>query len=254
MKRNYIILFLFAITSLLIWYTFRRQATQQCPASDSIIVGTNAEYQPFTFIKNKEIVGLDIDIAQEVCNRLGKKMILRDMAFTALIPALQIGNVQIAAAGMTPSPARAQHVFFTQPYLKGDKLLIVNQANNPPLKTVADLNEKKVVVNEGYVSDAYMSTKKGPELIRLSNPAAGFLALKTGRAQAFVIAASSAQPFFQKHGKDQFNVHEIEGTGNEYALAVSKKYDTLHADIQKVLDAMIDDGTIQKIKTKWGFK
>ncbi|MFC1845493.1 substrate-binding periplasmic protein [Candidatus Dependentiae bacterium] len=254
MQRGVTIAILLAASSFLIWFTVWRKPTVPISTTDSIIVGTNAEYQPFTFIKNNRIVGIDIDIAAEICKRLDKKMALKDMSFTALIPALQTGTVQLVAAGMTPTPERAQRVLFTKPYLEGDELLIIALSKNPPINNVDELNNKKVIVNEGYVSDSFMSERKGALLQRLPNPAAGFLALKTGRGDAFVIARSSAQPFFEMHGQKEFSITPIEGSGNKYALAISKKYPELLTPVQETLDAMAQDGTLSQIKSKWGFK
>lgn len=254
MQRGVVITILLAASSFLIWFTILRKPSIPALNADSIIVGTNAEYQPFTFIKNNRIVGLDIDIAAEICKRLDKKMILKDMSFTALIPALQTGSVQIVAAGMTPTPERSKRVLFTKPYLEGDELLIVTLSKNQLINNIDELKDKKVIVNEGYVSDAYMSEKKGLLLQRLPNPAAGFLALKSGRGDAFVIARSSAEPFFEIHGKQEFAITTIAGTSNKYAIAVSKKYPLLLDKVQEILNAMEQDGTLTKIKTQWGFK
>ena len=73
------------------WITKKKPAQTYDPTK--IIVGTNAEYPPFSFVKNDTIVGFDIDIAQEVCKRLNKKMVLIDMPFDALLPKIQLGQV-----------------------------------------------------------------------------------------------------------------------------------------------------------------
>lgn len=255
MKRGFIIALLLAASSFLVWYSIRKRSATPKPApADSIIVGTNAEYRPFTFIKGNQIVGFDIDIASEVCNRLGKQMVLKDMGFTTLIPALQLGTVQLVAAGMTPTPERARSVLFTKPYLEGDDLLILSLAKNPQITSLEQLSGKNVIVNEGYVSDSFMSEQKGPILQRLPNPATGFLALRSGRGDAFVIARSSAQPFFERYGKQDFHITPIKESANQYALAISKKYPELLEKVQKVLDQMTQDGTLDKIKAKWAFK
>lgn len=254
MQKSAAIAILLATSSFLIWFTVWKKPSVTPSSVDSIIVGTNAEYQPFTFIKDNRIVGFDIDIAYEVCKRLEKKMVLKDMAFTALIPALQTGTVQMVAAGMTPTPKRSQRVLFTKAYLEGDELLIINLSKNPPIQNVEGLNGKKVIVNEGYVSDTYMSAKDGPILQRLANPAIGFLALKAGRGDAFVITSISAEPFFKLHDKKEFNITQVEGTGNRYALAISRKYPELRVQVQKALDDMEQDGTLNNIKEKWELK
>ncbi len=255
-KKNYILLIgtLLAASSLLLWNSFKKKPSQKIKINNTIIVGTNAEYRPFTFKENDKIVGFDIDIAREVAKRLNKKIELKDMSFTALIPALQFGTVQFVAAGMTASEERAKQAYFTKPYLEGDMLLIISLAKKTPIKTVDDLKRKTAIVNEGYVSDTYMSQQKDVNLLRLPNPAIGLAALKTGRGDAFVIAESSAEPFFQQHGRKDFSITPIEGTSNSYSLTISKKYPELFSKIETILDKMKNDGTLYKIKVKWGLK
>jgi len=213
-----------------------------------LVVGTNAEFPPYCFIQNGEIVGFDIDVAKEVCHRLDKEISLKDMPFDALIPELALGTVDFVAAGMSPTVERAKRVLFTQPYVIGDPLVIVTMAK--PL-TLEELVGKTVVVNEGYTSDLFLSKKEGMHLVRLANPADAFLALDSGRADAFVTAKSSFESFLRQNPNSQYVISKIDDTDQECALAVSKLHPDLLVHIQKALDAMETDGTIEKFKKTW---
>ena len=96
-----------------------------------------------------------------------------------------------------------------------------------------------------------MSKIKEISLLRLPSPTEGFLALNSGRADAYVIAQSSAKRIFEKQGAENFNSTEIEGTGETYALAISKEYAQLLDPIQDALNFMEKDGTINELKKKW---
>ncbi len=239
------------ISIIAFWYTTRKKSVPI--ESNTIIVGTNAEYPPFTFMDNNTIVGFDIDIAREVCRRLGKTMELKDMSFDALIPKIQLGQLHMIAAGMTATPERAQQVLFTKPYLTGDPLLIIALAKNSSVKSVNDLHGKEVVVNEGYTADFYMSSLEGPIIKRLPGPADAFLALQSERAYAFVAAQSTVQPFLEQYGKEQFQIVPIEGSSDNYSLVISKYHSNLLLHVQRVLDEMTEDGTLENLKKKWNF-
>ena len=219
---------------------------------NTIIVGTNAEYPLYYFIKSDEIIGFDIDVAREVVKRINKKMILQDMPFDALIPAIQLGKVHMIAAGMTPTKQRAKRVHFTKPHLKGDPLIIVTLKNAKKVATVDDLKGEDVVVNEGYTADFYMTKYENSiDVKRLATPAEAFLALRSKRAAAFVTARSSVQPFFEQYGEQEYRIVQIKDTSDEYALAISKKHSDLLPQIQKVLDEMQQDGTLDTLRKKW---
>jgi len=234
-------------------YKFNAKKAEPAHANnDTIIVGTNAEFPPFTFInEDNEIVGFDIDIAKEVIKRMGKTIEIKDRSFDMLIPEAQNGSIQIIAAGMTATPERAQQIIFTQPYLKGDPLVIITLKKNL-ISTISDLTNHEVIVNEGYTSDTYMSGQPGVIIKRLPSPAESFLDLQTEKSFAYVSAFNAAKPFIDKIGQDQFNIFTIDGTNENTAMAISKQYPELLPIIQPILDAMEVDGTIALLKKKWG--
>ncbi|MGM0440596.1 MAG: transporter substrate-binding domain-containing protein [Chlamydiota bacterium] len=215
------------------------------------VIGTNAEYPPYCFVDRGEVVGLDIDIAAEVCHRLGKEMKIKDIpSFDAIIPEVIFDKVHFLAAGMTPTPERSKRVLFTRPYLTQDALVVI-----VPEASDNSLEGKRVVVSEGYTADLYISSQdiEGMKLIRLANPAEGFLALKSNQADAFLAAESTWRDFESIQRASGFKAHKIPDTDQCYALAVSKKHPELLMQIQDVLDSMESDGTIKTLKEKWGF-
>lgn len=240
----------FLLSTIFIWYYSEKEDTIS-PHNNILTVGTNADYPPFSFIKEGKIVGFDIDVAQEVAHRLGKKMALRDMPFDALIFEAQQGTLDVIAAGMTSTPERAKKLLFTTPYIAGDPLIVITLAKSPQITAVNQLKGKEVVVNEGFVADTYMSEIDGVKLLRLPTVAEGFLTLQSGQVDAFVTARNSAQLFFEKYGKDGFNILPIGNTSDSYSLAIPLNKRELFDAIQKALYAMTQDGTLEKLKQKW---
>lgn len=220
------------------------QATQ-----DYFIVGTNTEFPPFSYIENGEIVGFDIDIAKEVSRRLGKELKFKDMPFDALIPELALGQVDFVAAGISITEERAKRVLFTEPYMNNDPLVIFSMTSTP--LSEEDLQGKTVVVVEGYVADLYMSEKSGFNLIRLPTQADAFLAVKCGRAAAFVTASTTVDQFTETQKNSKFLTYEIPGTSETCALVVPKSKPEVLVQLQTALDAMRQDGTLDLIKNKW---
>ena len=248
----YIIIALILGASAAVWYRAEKTIITTT-ALDTIVVGTNAEFQPFSFKEGDTITGFDIDVITHVLKRLNKKMILKDMPFDALVPEIQLGNIHIIAAGITPTQERAQRALFTQPHLTGNPLVIIS-LKDKALTSVEDLTGKTVVVNEGYVADSYMSDQPAVTLLRLSSAAVsdGMLALESGRADAFVTAIHPMKPYFNKYDSNSFSVTPIPATEESSAFAISKHYPELRHYIQVTLDRMEEDGTLNTLKTQWG--
>ena len=97
-----------------------------------------------------------------------------------------------------------------------------------------------------------MSKITGPIIKRLKSPADAFLALKSGRAFAFVTAQNTIAPVFAQYGSQALHLAAIPDTEEPASLAIAPQYKTLQAQIQKAQDAMKQDGTLEQLKKKWG--
>jgi len=236
-----------------IWFFSRKPTPRMAEQSiKTLLVGTNAEYPPFAFIENDEIVGFDIDVIKELAKRMGKSFTLSNMSFEALIPELQVGSIHVVVGGITPTPERSKRALFTLPHLENDQLMAVQKAGSQPITTAQDLNNSVVVVNQGYSSDHYVSDIKTKEMVRISSPlvSMGLLALESGQADVYVASKGALQPFLKK-SHNKYLITPIEQTGESSALAISKKYPQLYSQIQSTMGEMIKDGTIARLQKKW---
>lgn len=81
-------------------------------------LGTCALYEPYTFIYNNKITGLDIELALWIGKILGKRIEIIDMNFEGLIPALQAGKIDLAISSFNITEERKQYINFSSPYVK----------------------------------------------------------------------------------------------------------------------------------------
>lgn len=220
---------------------------------DTLLVGTNAEFPPFTYIQDGEVVGFDIDVAKEVCKRLKKEMKIKDVPFEAVIPDVITGQVHFVAAGVSHTEERAKKVLFPKAHLTNDPLIALRlkkEGNGTPI-SLQEMKGKRVIVNDGYTADLYLSAKTGLDLVRLATVADAFIALKSKRADYFVTAKSTFNAYALRQPIDQFEYSVLADNPENYSLAVSKKYPELLPEVEKALKAMTDDGTLKAIKKKW---
>ena len=251
------ILSLLALTFVASYFYVLRRPTTQFEAqnnNETLIVGTNAEYPPFSFMENDQIVGFDIDIIKAIATRLNKKITMKNMSFAALVPELQLGSIQVIAAGATPSEEKGKRVLFTSIYFGGDPLVAVQPKERAPISTGEGLKNHIVSVNQGYTADQYLSGLDELQVMRLSSPLVitGIMTLKSSQADVYVASKSALAPYFAKQTEQIYQVTPLEGTEETYALAISKKYPELYQSIEQELTKMLQDGTIETLKKKWG--
>lgn len=101
----------------------------------TLTVGTNAEFPPYEYYEEGKITGIDMDIMQAVCDKLGMELKIEDMAFDSVIPAVSTGKVDIGASGFTVTEERKKNVNFTDTYAKSKQVIIVRDTSATAEKT-----------------------------------------------------------------------------------------------------------------------
>lgn len=97
-------------------------------SNGKLVMATNAEFPPYEMHdEGDKIVGIDPDIFQALCDKLGYEAVIDDMAFDSIIPAIQAGKADIGMAGMTVDPDRLENVDFTDSYAKGVQVIITRK-------------------------------------------------------------------------------------------------------------------------------
>lgn len=93
----------------------------------TLIMATNAYFEPYEYYQGDKIVGIDADMAQAVCDVLGYELKIEDMEFDSIINAIQSGKADIGVAGMTVTEDRLQSVDFTDTYATSKQVIIVKE-------------------------------------------------------------------------------------------------------------------------------
>ena len=116
-----------------------------------MIVGMNAEFAPYEFhiMENgkDKLVGMDIEIAQAIADDMGVELEIKELAFDALITALNAGQVDILISGLSATEKRReQYRLFRTLLQKSKTVAMINKKNVGQYKTLDDLKDKKLGV------------------------------------------------------------------------------------------------------------
>lgn len=93
----------------------------------TLVMATNAEFPPYEYHDNGKIVGVDVEFAQAICDKLGYELKVEDMAFDSIIAAVQSGKADFGAAGMTVTEDRLLTIDFTDSYCTASQVVIVKK-------------------------------------------------------------------------------------------------------------------------------
>lgn len=254
MKRFVGILLVVTVTVLILTWVRRDRNIAECTLPDEIIVGTAADFPPLSYMKEGAITGFDIEVAQEVVKRLGKKIVIKDMPFEVLLPQLQLGNIHMIAAGMTATDERAQMARFSKPYLSYDPLVILSKKETNPFIKLSEIAGKRFAVIKEQTADAYMNTLSKSldmQLEPVTNLADGVMLLLSGNVDGMVTSANSTKPLVDQYGTEAFHMFVLPDTDENVALATAQNRPGLAAEVERVLTEMVADGTLESLKQKW---
>ena len=90
-------------------------------------MATNAYFEPYEYYDGDKVVGIDADIAQAICDKLGYELVIEDMEFDSIIAAVQSGKADFGAAGMTVTEDRLKNIDFTDTYTTAKQVIITRK-------------------------------------------------------------------------------------------------------------------------------
>ena len=212
-------------------------------------MATNAAFPPYEMVADDgSFVGIDVELAGKIAEKLGLELVVDDMDFGSIITSVQTGKSDIAMAGLTVTDERKQNVDFTDSYATGVQVVIVPEDSD--IQTIDDLQGKLIGCQEFTTGYIYCSDDYGEDVVTaFPNGANAIQALVSGKVDAVVIDSQPAQEFVKQN--DGLKILDTEYVTEDYAIGVSKDNTALRDAVNTALKELTDDGTVQSILDKY---
>lgn len=231
----------------------KAEATDNASDSDTLVMATNATFPPYEYVDGDDYKGIDIEISQAIADAMGKKLVVDDIDFDSIIPAITTGKADMSLAGMTVTDERKESVDFSDSYATGVQVIIVPEDSD--ITGPDDLTDKMIGVQQGttghiYCSDTPENGGFGEDHVTAyPNGASAIQALLTGKVDAVVIDNEPAKAFVAEN--DGLKILDTEYVTEDYAIAVQKGNKELLDQINTILAQLKADGTLQSIIDKY---
>ena len=211
-----------------------------------LVIATSPDFPPFENLENGEVVGIEIDIMNLICDQMGVEPVIEQMDFESVIPGIQAGKFDAGVSGITVTEDRKKNVDFSDPYFLASQAIVVTP--DSPITCKADLTGKKISVQTGTTAEEYCMDE-GYEVLAYTANNDAASALTSGKVDAWVVDNEVAVALAAEQG---LIVLDEAMTSEPYAFAFPKGSDTLVAEFNKILGELIADGTIQSIFDSYG--
>lgn len=221
----------------------------------TLTLATSADFPPYEFVEGDQYAGIDIEIAQAIADKLGYKLVVENMDFDSVITSVGSGKADMGMAGLTVTEKRLQSVDFSTSYATGIQAIIV--AEDSPITTVDDLYAEGAAYIVGaqisttgaiYFGDDIDNGDTTCTLEQYQSGAEAVASLTTGKIDAVIIDNEPAKSFV--NANQGLKILDTEYSNEDYAIAFPKGKE-INEQIDKALQELIADGTVQKIVDKY---
>lgn len=214
---------------------------------DTLVMATNAEFPPYEYYDGDDVVGIDVEIAQAVCDELGKELVVEDMAFDSIITSVASGKADFGLAGITITDERKESVNFSDTYAHASQVVIVTEDSD--ITCVDDLTGKTLGVQLGTTGDIYAGDVEGATVERYNKGFEAVQAMMTGKIDAVIIDQEPAKAFVAEN--EGIKILEETFTEEDYAMAIAKDNDELVEAVNEALATLKASGKLDEIVAKY---
>ena len=229
-------------------------ATLALPVSaETIRVGMSGGYFPFTFVKQDELQGFEVDLMNALGAKTGDTVEFTTMSFSGLIGALEAGRIDTIANQITITPDRQAKFAFSQPYVYDGAQVVVKKGNETEITGVENLKGRTVAVNLGSNFEQLLRELPFADEIDIRTYESNIEQdTALGRVDAFVMDRVSSAQVIKKSPLPLALAGE---PFSEIQNALPFRNDAEGLALRDKLDAALTelkaDGTLKAISEKW---
>ncbi|MFA0815977.1 MAG: ABC transporter substrate-binding protein [Anaerofustis sp.] len=254
MKKKLLVVFLVAL--MVVSIASCGKSTGDMLINDGVLtVGIEPEYPPMEYKNDSgSLVGFDVDMANEIADRMGVKVQFVETAWDGIFMGLdaQKYDVVISSVSITQDRIDAGEFLLTDPYMNNGQYIVVRKDGNE-IATTDQLAGLKVGVQ--FATTADEACAKQQETVNFSvtqydTVQQAFLALQAGYVDAVVVDSMVAIDYVNNN-PDTYKITSAKLTNEPLGIAVGKDNQALVDKLNKVIAEMHKDGTLTKLSEKY---
>ncbi len=234
--------------------TVQHRVTEKTENLPELVVGSD-EYAPYVYVgRNNERKGIDVELAQEVCRRIGRKFVFKEIKWDEKNTYLESGEVDCVWGAFSMND-REDDYLWAGPYYVGRQVVVVRADSG--INELSELEGKRIAVQSSTKSEEIFLKRSMPnvpdvgKVFSFVNMDEIFAALSRG----YVDACSGHEEAIRYHMKnlaESYRVLDEPIAVSKMGVAFVKGGDSdLASRVNKALDDMKNDGTVEKTVKKY---
>ena len=223
-----------------------------------LTVGFDAEFPPYGFKDGDTYSGFDLDLAQAVCDYYDWELVKQPIDWDSKDMELSSGTIDCIWNGFTIN-GREDDYTWSEPYIDNSQVVVVKKDSG--IRSMDDLSGKIMDVQADSSALAALEGEDATDvgkkvsgslgqLIQVSNYNTAFMDLESGAVDAIAMDVGVAN-YEIANRDDGYVILDEDISSEQYGIGFNKGNTELRDQVQEALDALVADGTIEKIITKW---
>jgi len=212
-----------------------------------LTVGSDCTWYPMEYMEGDKIAGFDVDLAGEIAKRLGLELDYQNAAWDGIFPALIVHKFDMVVSSVTITEDRLKEMDFSIPYFRADQAATVMKDSE--IDSVEKLDGKIAGVQIGTTGEITAKEIKGLTVNTYDDIISAHEDLKAGRIAAVICDHYVSLAYAAKD--ESFKVGFIIVTNEDLGIVFAKDTPELKEAVNNALQAMMDDGTYDKIYAEW---
>ena len=170
---------------------------------------TEPYFAPYEFVDpsktgDAQYVGVDIEIAKYIAEKIGVELRIVPLDFTAVLAGIADGKYDMAISAIAYSPSRAEAMRLSNVYKpnSGGYGFLTRTEDVDKYSSVEDLKDAVVITQSGSVQESLynQNVKACKEFKLVANMTDGYLAVAEGKADVCICSTDSAQLYADANG------------------------------------------------------
>lgn len=220
-------------------------------ARGELVIGTATGYPPYIFLDTSKpgtnYVGLDIDLAQKVADKLGVKLKVENMTFQALLSSLSAHKIDLAIGGINPTDERKKTFDFSDVYLVSHNRIIIRKADAGKYKTLTDFKGQTIGVQKSSTQESVAKNEMPDcKIASLTHVPDAILELTQGQVSGVIVEDVVGQQYLMMNPDLVMLDITFKTDKKESAICVNKGNKDLIAILNEVIKEEKANGNIDK--------
>ena len=214
----------------------------------TLTIASDIPYPPFEQGDPPDYEGFDIDLINDVAERLGLDVAVKDLPFDALLTGQGSGRYDVAIAATTITPAREKKVDFSDPYFNAEQSLLVRKDGD--IKSIDDVTSDTIIgAQDTTTGETYANENTEADVRPFQEIDDAYQALENGQVDAVMNDLPSTDSVVKDN--PDLEVVDTFDTREEYGIILFEDQDSLREQINEALQEIKDDGTLNELYREW---